>query len=91
MVEMKIQLESWEHVLASAVVIQELQPANWKKYVFCRKKIWRGVWNLVWPYSEFSYLSESAESLKLNKEAKCKPFSKVFDVKNRKREEENIQ
>lgn len=44
----------------------------------------------MWSYSEFSYLSESAESLKLSKEIKYKPFKKVFDVKNRKGEEEIV-
>lgn len=38
----------------------------------------------MWSYSEFSSLSESAESLKLSKENKYKSFSKVFDVKTEK-------
>lgn len=32
--EMSTGLEPWEHVLASGVVIQELQQANWKKVIF---------------------------------------------------------
>lgn len=86
MVEVNIELETQEHVLASDVIMQELQLANWQSNFLYKMVVKESLKLDVIITSIFLSLCRESETTALSKEAsvtlaKCKPFSKlVFDV-----------
>lgn len=87
MLEVNIELETNEHILASGVIVQELQLANWKSNFFvqngCEGKFetWcdHNQYFLIWVCRESKTMALSEEASVTS--AKGKPFSKlVFDV-----------
>lgn len=88
MVEVNIELETQEHVLASDVIMQELQLANWQSNFLYKMVVKESLKLDVIITSIFLslWVCRESETTALSKEAsvtlaKCKPFSKlVFDV-----------